>query len=117
MPSMWGSYSCHGTGTCFANEGDVPGCTLPWNADEWMCCPSSTCSVTGSSVCQYRPPEASQQPPPPPPPTGNQTNAGTNVPSWVWIVIACSGLIFCVGTAVVVTFLVVRKRSSYATVA
>jgi hypothetical protein len=51
-----GIYTCHGEGTCLANRGTVPGCSLPSDADDWFCCPSASCNVNADGMCSYTAP-------------------------------------------------------------
>ena len=51
-----GPFTCTGTeSACFANAGDVPGCSLIDGATNWMCCAAGVCTVTGTGVCDYHP--------------------------------------------------------------
>ncbi len=51
-----GIYTCHGEGTCIANRGTVPGCSLPSDAEDWFCCPSDSCNVNAQGMCTYTAP-------------------------------------------------------------
>lgn len=58
-----GIYACTSTGGCGANSGDVPGCTLPIGAQNWVCCTTSTCDVKGTDLCYYTAPQPSNPAP------------------------------------------------------
>jgi len=70
-----GPFTCTGTGdSCFANTGDVLGCTLIDGATSWMCCNPNICTVTGTGVCDYKPPSTSGSGSG----SGSQSNSGSS---------------------------------------
>ena len=134
-----GPFTCTETGdTCFANAGDVPECTLIDGATSWMCCDPDICTVTGTGICDYKPPSPTSSS------SGNNGGNGSHdncastcswfqtcqctcmfcdasnsgcfaceTNTWFTVVIILIGVAFLAGVVITSVFVYLRKRSKY----